>query len=273
MQNQTPLTVPAAIIIAGVIIAGGIVASRYVSPTQTVPAQQAQTTAVTLPAVSAADHIIGKTNADIVLVEYSDTECPFCKVFHGTMHTLISEYGPKNRLAWVYRHLPLYKPDAQGRSLHSKAGKEAEATECAFDQGGNDVFWKYLDLVYQTTGSNNSLDPAQLPIIAKKAGLNVTAFNTCLSSGTHTEAIAKSYDEGFVAGAQGTPYNILMLKKPLSQKARQQVLNEVIKSVTKTSPNASIPPDLINFSEDGSKITFSGALPVEMMRVLIQAII
>ncbi|MEI6346285.1 MAG: thioredoxin domain-containing protein [bacterium] len=273
MQNQTPLTVPVAIVVAGIIIAGGIIASRYVSPTVNTPTTQATTKTVTLPAVSATDHIIGKTDADIVLVEYSDTECPFCKVFHGTMHTLISEYGPKNQLAWVYRHLPLYKPDAQGRSLHSKAGKESEATECAYDQGGNDAFWKYIDLVYQTTTSNNTLDSAKLPVIAKQAGLNVANFNTCLSSGKYSAAIAKSYDEGFVAGAQGTPYNILILKKPLSEKARQQVLNDVIKTVAKTSPGSTIPADLIGFSDDGAKITFSGALPVEMMKVVIEAIV
>lgn len=272
--NNTPLTVPVAIIIAGAIIAGGIIASRYVSPA-TVPAAgvQAQTASVTLPAVSAADHIIGQTNADIVLVEYSDTECPFCKVFHGTMHTLVSEYGPKNQLAWVYRHLPLYKPDAQGRALHSKAGKEAEATECAFDQGGNDAFWKYIDVLYQKTKSNNTLDLAQLPVMAKEIGLNVAEFNSCLSSGKYTETIAKSYDEAFTAGAQGTPYNILILKKPLSEKARQQVLNDIVKAVAKQSPGSTIPADLVGFSDDGTKITFSGALPIEMMRVLIEAII
>ena len=197
-SNNTPLTVPLAIIIAGAIIAGGIIASRYVSPAIAPAAgTQAQTTTVTLPAVSAADHIIGQTNADIVLVEYSDTECPFCKVFHGTMHTLISEYGPKNQLAWVYRHLPLYRPDAQGRALHSKAGKESEATECAFDQGGNDAS-VFIDVLAKDK-IQYTLDLAQLPVMAK-ASADVAEFNSA-SSGKYTEAISKSY-EAFIAGAQ-----------------------------------------------------------------------
>lgn len=274
MQNQTPLTVPVAIIVAGIIIAGGIIASRYVSPTN-VPAAgtQAQTTNITLPPVTAADHIIGQTDANIVLVEYSDTECPFCKVFHGTMHTLISEYGPKNQLAWVYRHLPLYKPNANGQSLHSKAGKESEATECAFDQGGNDAFWKYIDLLYQTTPSNNGLDPAQLSVIANKVGLDPKAFGGCMLSNKFQAKVDAQYDEAFAAGAQGTPYNILILKKPLSEKARQQVFNDIVKAVAKSSPGSSVPADLVRFSDDGSKITFSGALPIDLMKILIEAVI
>lgn len=270
--NNTPLTVPVAIIIAGAIIAGGIIASRYVSPAPGT-VSQVQTQTVTMPEVTAADHIIGQTNADIVLVEYSDTECPFCKVFHGTMHTLISEYGPKNQLAWVYRHLPLYKGGANGKGLHPLAGQQAEASECAADQLGNDGFWKYIDLVYQTTRSNNGLPSEQLPILAKKVGLDVAKFNTCLASGKHAAAIEKSYEEGFAAGAQGTPYGIMVLKKPLSAKARTQVLNDLMTAVATQSPGSTIPPDLVRFSEDGSKITFSGALPIEMMKVVIDAIV
>jgi len=270
--NNTPLTVPTAIIIAGIIIAGGIVASRYVPSTQgTGP--QAQLQDVVMPDVDSQDHIIGQTDADIVLVEYSDTECPFCKVFHGTMHTLISEYGPRNELAWVYRHLPLYKGGANGKGLHPLAGKQAEASECAADQLDNDGFWKYIDLVYQTTKSNNGLPSEQLPILAKKIGLDVTTFNSCLASGKHTAAVDKSYEEGFTAGAQGTPYGIMMLKKPLSAEARTQVLNDLMTTIAKQSPGSTIPPDLVRFSEDGSKITFSGALPIEMMRVLIDAVV
>ena len=272
MQNQTPLTVPTAIIIAGVIIAGGIIASRYVSPTPS-GSSQVQTQSITMPEVTAQDHIIGQTNADIVLVEYSDTECPFCKVFHGTMHTLVSEYGPKNQLAWVYRHLPLYKGGANGKGMHPLAGQQAEASECAADQLGNDGFWKYIDLVYQTTRSNNGLPSEQLPILAKKIGLDVTKFKTCLASGTHTAAIDKSYEEGFAAGAQGTPYGIMVLKKPLNTKAREQVLKDLVTAVAKSSPGSTIPPDLVRFSEDGSKITFSGALPIDLMKILIEAVI
>lgn len=99
------------------------------------------------------DHIIGDINAKIIIVEYSDFECPFCKVFHKTMHEVIKNSG--GEVAWVYRHFPI-------PGLHPKAFHEAEATECAWEQKGNDGFWKYADKIFDITPSNNGLLESQL---------------------------------------------------------------------------------------------------------------
>ena len=53
------------------------------------------------------DHIRGNPNAPIVIVEYSDFDCPFCKNFHSTMNQVMSSYGAEGNVAWVYRHFPL----------------------------------------------------------------------------------------------------------------------------------------------------------------------
>ncbi len=153
--------------------------------------------------VNETDHYIGSRDAKIVVVEYSDTECPFCKVFHYTMKDVLTAYGED--VAWVYRHFPIPQ-------LHSRAMKEAEATECAAELGGNQAFWKYLDKIFDTTNSNDTLDPAELPGIAASIGLDVTAFNNCLSSGRHAEKIAKHMEEAVKAGARGTPYSIIITK-------------------------------------------------------------
>jgi len=172
-------------------------------------------TNVKIAPVSSSDRILGNPDAKIVIVEYSDTECPFCKRFHQTLQQIMTNYGKDGSVAWVYRHFPI-------ASLHAKAQKEAEATECAAEQGGNAMFWKYIDRVYEITPSNNGLDPAQLPIIAKDLGLDVTAFNTCLSSGRMAARVKTQYDEGVVAGARGTPYSVLITKNeniPITQGA------------------------------------------------------
>jgi len=114
--------------------------------------------------VTALDHIRGNPDAKVVMVEYSDTECPFCKVFHATMQQVMNDYGKDGRVAWVYRHFPI-------DSLHSKARKEAEAMECAYDQGGDEKFWSFTDRLYEVTTSNNGLDPNELYNIAKYVGL------------------------------------------------------------------------------------------------------
>lgn len=111
------------------------------------------------------DHVLGNPNALVTIIEFSDTECPFCKKFHETMRKIIDEYGKDGKVKWVYRHFPLDQ-------IHSKSRKEAEATECATEQGGNEKFWEFINKIYEITPSNNGLDPAELPKIAKSIGLN-----------------------------------------------------------------------------------------------------
>lgn len=159
-------------------------------------------TNVKLAPVTSADHIRGNLGAKVTIVEYSDPECPFCRMFHPSLQQVTQKYG--SQVAWVYRNFPI---DA----LHSKARNEAQATECAADQGGNDGFWKFYDRLFSVTPSNNGLDPAQLPEIAKYAGLDVNQFNTCLSSGKFASKIQASIDSGAAAGVTGTPTSFIVV--------------------------------------------------------------
>ncbi|MEK7480721.1 MAG: thioredoxin domain-containing protein, partial [Patescibacteria group bacterium] len=151
------------------------------------------------------DHIRGNPDAAVKIVEYSDLECPFCKRFHSTMQQVVEEYGKDGRVAWVYRHFPL---DA----LHSKARKEAEATECANELGGNTAFWTYIDKLIAITPSNNQLDPNQLPVIAGDIGLNREAFQTCLDAGKFADRVSADLSDAQAAGGSGTPYSIAIAK-------------------------------------------------------------
>ena len=199
------LSVPIAIVIAGALIAGALYYSNLKAPKQVVKNDTGTTTDANsnMKPISADDHILGNPNADVIIVEYSDTECPFCKQFHTTLRRVMDEYGKSGKVAWVYRHFPI-------ATLHSKAPKEAEATECANELGGPTKFWEYTNMIYDTTNSNNSLDPAQLPIIAGKVGLDVGAFKTCLSSGKYTAKVQASYDDAIKVGGRGTPNSILV---------------------------------------------------------------
>lgn len=147
------------------------------------------------------DHVKGNRNARIMLIEYSDTECPFCKRFHPTAQQVVDSYD--GQVAWVYRHFPLVQ-------LHRKAPKEAEALECAGELGGNDGFWAYTDKLFEVTPSNDGLQETQLPEIASQVGLNVSQFQTCLDSGKYAQHVQEDFDSGTRAGVTGTPGNIIL---------------------------------------------------------------
>ncbi|MBL4644713.1 MAG: thioredoxin domain-containing protein [Candidatus Pacebacteria bacterium] len=193
--------IPIAIVAAGVLIAIALFFALG-SGGGTAPAggdnaaADAQPT-VPIAGVQSDDHIKGSPDAKVVIVEYSDTECPFCKNHHETLQRIVDEYADED-VAWVYRHFPLAQ-------LHSKAPREAEATECAAELGGNEGFWKYIDRLFEITPSNDGLDLALLPEIAKFAGLDVAAFNTCLDSGAMADRVQADFEEAAAAGARGTP--------------------------------------------------------------------
>ena len=87
------------------------------------------------------DHFkFGDKNSKVIIVEYSDFECPFCGRFYSqTFKQLEREYSDKN-VALVYRHFPL-------SSIHPNAQKAAEASECAGEQG---KFWEIHDMLFES---------------------------------------------------------------------------------------------------------------------------
>ncbi len=199
--------VPGSVLVAGLLIAGALVwNNQNPLPSGTGPAAvgaQQLSSLEEMDPITSDDHIRGNPNAPIKIVEYSDTECPFCKRFHTTLQQVMEKYGDEGKVAWVYRHFPLDQ-------LHSKARKEAEATECAAELGGNDVFWAYLDRLMEITPTNNGLDLAELPKIAAYVGLDVNKFNQCLDSGRHAEKIERHVKNAVATGGRGTPWSILV---------------------------------------------------------------
>lgn len=206
MQNNNQAQIVSGIIIAGVIIAGAILLKDS-TPREPVQAQNTITnnldfSGLNIRPINSEDHILGNPDASLVVLEYSDTECPFCKIFHETMHKIIKE---NTNITWIYRHYPIPQ-------LHPKASREAEATECAFEQGGNENFWKYIDRLFSVTPSNNGLEEKELTNIAQYIGLNTSSFYTCLESGKYQTKIERDVADGNNAGAgkYGTPFSLII---------------------------------------------------------------
>jgi protein-disulfide isomerase len=208
-QSGVSLSTPIAIVIAGALVAGAVYMGASNSDIVNVPQPQAAAQQSgdleQMIAISAEDHIRGNPDAPVKIVEYSDTECPFCKRFHTTMQQVMDEYGKEGKVAWVYRHFPLDQ-------LHSKARKESVALECANELGGNDKFWSYADRLYEVTPANDGLDSAELPKIAEFVGLDTAKFNTCLGSTKYDKHIEDEVQNAVATGGNGTPWSIVVTK-------------------------------------------------------------
>lgn len=209
-QNRSNnILIPITILIVGFAIAGSIYLNRTTVKQQTITVKDETKSRVNVDAfisVSSSDHILGNpTTADVVIVDYSDLECPYCKELHETFYKIYNEYASSGKVAWVYRHFPL--------SIHDRSIKEAEATECIEKIGGKDKFWEYLHTIFANTQSNNTLDPKNLSVFAKTVGVDEKDLNDCLASGTYTNDIKEDYENALkMIGAESTPFTVLIVR-------------------------------------------------------------
>ncbi|MBL1434001.1 thioredoxin domain-containing protein [Candidatus Wolfebacteria bacterium] len=195
--------IPGAIVVAGLLIAGAVFFGTGDTPNNTNQQEQADASVV-LPVLES-DHILGNPNAKIIIIEYSDIDCPFCKQFHVTMKQIMEEYGQTGEVAWVYRHFPL-------TSLHPDAVGHAEAAECVAELGGNDSFWNFLDILFENAPGNERTDPSRYGEFAELVGVSKTSLDACVASGKYTDKIKDSFNTAIEAGGTGTPFNIIVVE-------------------------------------------------------------
>lgn len=158
------------------------------------------------------DHFRGNEKAKVVMIEYSDYECPYCNKFHPTMIELMEKY--KEDIVWVYRHYPL--------SFHPNAQPLAEASECVATYGSNEAFWNFSDSVYEkmADGSIYGNDPENQKVseetilaLASEAGVNRNQVKSCLDNEEMKQAVKDDQAGGSKAGITGTPGTIIISKK------------------------------------------------------------
>lgn len=180
------------------------------------------TSSLPLDRVADSDHLTaGSRDARVVLIEYSDFQCPACGAYAPILKQLESEYG--DRVAFVFRHFPL-------RSIHLNAEPAARAAEAAARQ---DAFVEMRDKLYDTQAAwSNLTDPtATFKGYAEELGLNLETFASDYSSAAVREKIDGDVDSGRGAGVTGTPtfyLNGTKLSNPNSVEAFRRLLDEAI---------------------------------------------
>jgi protein-disulfide isomerase len=133
---------------------------------------------------------LGPDDAEIVIVEFSDFQCPFCRRFHQETYQALLDAYP-GQVRFVYRNLPLTQ-------IHPEAMGAAVASLCANDQ---DAYWEYHGLLF----SSELLGESVYIQYATDLGLDVEQFTTCLSSGEHNAFIQEDMDFALGIGVQSTP--------------------------------------------------------------------
>ncbi len=146
-----------------------------------------QNQAATLHIATADDPSKGGIDAKIVIVEFSDFQCPYCFQSFPVVRELISAYG--DQIKFIYRDFP----------LKNNSQKAAEAGECAHEQG---KFWEMHDKLFI---NQNDLSVLALKRYASELGLDESSFNECLDSGRYVTEVQEDLSDGLLAGVDGTP--------------------------------------------------------------------
>ena len=145
------------------------------------------------------DAFLGDEDAPVVVIEFSDFQCPFCRSFwRDTLPEIKSQYIDTGKVKFVYRDFPL--------DFHPGAMPAAQATECAEDQG---KFWEMHDKIFieqdKQGGGTIQFGIDDLEKWASEMGLNTGDFNSCLDSQKYAEEVKKDSNDGRLAGVSGTP--------------------------------------------------------------------
>jgi protein-disulfide isomerase len=142
------------------------------------------------------NYTLGKEDAPLVLVEYTDYQCPFCQRFHNDAFAQIkTNYIDTGKIRFVTRDFPL--------SFHENAMRGAVAARCSAEQG---KFWDFRNTLIANA---SQLQADKIAVYAANASLDVPKFKACLDSDKYKAAIDKDMAEGQLAGVTGTPAFVL----------------------------------------------------------------
>ena len=175
-------------------------------PTDRPEAASVPSTAATTAPASPADSLLaiadtarirGSASAPVWIVEVSDFQCPYCRMWHEeTYPTIVREYVSTGRARLAFLNLPL--------PSHRHAWPAAEAAMCAGLQGR---FWQMHDAIFQSQGrwaSMTSVDSI-FGALAADAGVDVPRWRECVNSHAMRPLIEADYQRAVSAGVNSTP--------------------------------------------------------------------
>lgn len=132
----------------------------------------------------------GMEDANIVIVEFSDFQCPYCRQAYPEIKKLREAYQTQIKI--IYRDMP-------NVSSHPQALNAALAAECADDQS---MFWPYHDKLFE---NQTNLNYEDFKIFASELGLDMDRFNQCFDEKKYAGEIYNDVEDAYKLGISGTP--------------------------------------------------------------------
>jgi protein-disulfide isomerase len=178
--------------------------------------------------ITETDWVKGNREAKVVLVEYSDFQCPACKAYRELIEALQENYS-KDQLALVFRHFPL-------KTIHPQATLAAQATEAAGNQGN---FWEMHDVLFENQAEWSGKREAEEMFIsyATQLGLDENQFKQDLKSKEVQVAVEADYRNGMSLRINSTPsffVNGERIANPQGLEPFQAIIDEALRSATES---------------------------------------
>ena len=146
-------------------------------------------------------HSLGSASAPVVMIEFTDYQCPFCRSFAvGTFPALKAKYIDTGRVQFVSRDFPL--------DFHPQALMAAHAARCAADQR------KYWEIRPVLLANSSALQRDRLLAYGRDLGLEMTSYQRCIDKEVHAASIKTDLADAQAAGVEGTPSFILGRRLP-----------------------------------------------------------
>jgi protein-disulfide isomerase len=148
------------------------------------------------------DAVKGAKTVPVLILEFSDYQCPFCARYSRETFPLIQrDYIKTGKVKYVFRDFPI-------ETIHPQAPKAHEAAHCAGEQG---KYWEMHDRLF---ANQKALGRSDLSRHAEGIKLDLARFDPCLDSGRHRPKVMKDIADGLKAGVKGTPTFLLGLRGP-----------------------------------------------------------
>ena len=139
---------------------------------------------------------MGKADAPLTIIEFSDYQCPFCgKFYDQTLPQIEEKYIKTGKVKLVYKDFPLI-------SIHSEAQKAAEAARCVREQKGDEGYFKMHNKLFE---NQQSLSVENYKKWARTLGVVGSKFDKCLDDGTFADDVEDELAYGESLGVTGTP--------------------------------------------------------------------